>query len=210
MPTEAGIAETLSQFLREHVPTGCIGDVHAIEPDDGLLLRKEEGTDLARAVASVRCARGRGRDLARRLCAAIGSPVDAIPRSPERHPVWPEGVIGSIAHDAAFAAAVVGPSGALGGIGIDIEPCEALAAGIAAMVAQPSELMAFSDLPCGDKALFSIKEAVFKAVFPRDRIFLDFHDALVDRPSRTARTNYGRLVSWRVVTVPRVLALAWW
>lgn len=210
MSTEISVAETLSRLLREHLPTGCVGEVHAIEPGDDLLLKEVEGRDLEKAVVSVRRASGRGRELGRRLCAAIQCPVDAIPRSTERYPVWPEGVIGSIAHDAAFAAAVVGPAKLIGGIGIDIEPCEPLAPGVAAMVAVPNEMTAFSDLPCGEKVLFSIKEAVFKAVFPRDRVFLDFHDAVVDRGSRTARTSYGRLVSWRIVAEPRVLALAWW
>lgn len=209
-PTDATVAETLSRFLREQLPAGCAGEVHAIEAGDEHLLRAGEGRGMERAVASVRRASGRGREVARRLCTKIGSPVDEIPRSPARYPMWPGGILGSIAHDSAFAAAVVAPAGQLSGIGIDIEPCEALAPGIAGIVAHPAELAAFSDLPCGEKVLFSIKEAVFKAVYPHDRVFLDFEDATVDRISRMARTRYGRMVSWRAIAAPRVLAVAWW
>lgn len=210
METVASIGDTLSQLLREHLPAGCLGEVHAIQPGDELLLRKQEERDLERAVISVRRATGRGREVARRLCGAIGFPVDEIPRSSERYPLWPDGVTGSIAHDSGFAAAVVAPIERFGGVGIDIEPCEPLAPEIAAMIGQPAELRAFSDLLCGEKALFSIKEAVFKAVYPRDREFLDFHDAIVDRTARIATTRYGRVVSWNLVAAPRVMAVAWW
>lgn len=180
-----------------------------IQPGDERFLTESEARGLDRAVAEVRRASGAGRDLARTLCRQLGVPVTEIPRTAERYPLWPSGVVGSITHDREFAAAVVAPSELLRGIGIDIEPSEPLQPGICDIVSPPEEMAAFSDIRFGDKALFSIKEAVFKAVYPRDGRFLDFHDVAVTRHARTATTNYRRVVHWRFTTLPRVLAIAW-
>jgi 4'-phosphopantetheinyl transferase EntD len=203
-------AQALKRFLDDQLPIGCVGAVRLINPGDELLLTPVEAQGLDRAVPIVRRASGAGRSLARMLCGQVGTPVADIPRSPERYPVWPAGITGSIAHDAQFAAAVVAPDDQLGGIGIDIEPAQQLQPGISELVATAEELAAFSDLPFGNKALFSIKEAVFKAVYPHDRTFLDFHDVTVARGSQTATTMYGRTICWRILTIPRVLAIAWW
>ncbi len=202
--------QALRRFLNEQLPLNCVGAVRPINPGDERLLTPAEAHDLDRAVLAVRRASGAGRDLARMLCGQIGVHVVEIPRSPERYPVWPVGTTGSIAHDAEFAAAVVAPTDQVGGIGIDIEPARHLPPGVREVVGPADELAAFSELPFGDKALFSIKEAVFKAVYPRDGVFLDFHDVAVARDSRIATTIYGRIVYWRILTVPRVLAIAWW
>jgi 4'-phosphopantetheinyl transferase EntD len=202
-------AQALAHFLNEHLPTGCLGAVRPIHPDDDRCLTESEARGLDRAVTAVRRASGAGRDVARMLCRQLGVPVAEIPRTLERYPLWPSGIIGSIAHDREFAGAVVAPSDRLRGIGIDIEPAEPLQPGIGDIVSPPEEMAAFSDIRFGDKALFSIKEAVFKAVYPRDGRFLDFHEVTVARHARTARTNYGRVVHWRVTTLPRVLAIAW-
>lgn len=200
----------LQHFLDENLPTGSVATVRLIRADDERLLTPVEAQGLERAVSRVRRASGAGRDLARTLCAQFGAPVTDIPRSSQRYPVWPAGLVGSITHDDEFAAAVVCPSATLRGIGIDIEPAENLPPDLSQILGSPAELAEFSDLPFGEKALFSIKEAVFKAVFPHDSIFLEFHDVTVSRASQTASTSYGRVVHWRVLNLPRVLALAWW
>lgn len=202
-------AQALTHFLNTHLPTGCVGAVRPINPDDDRCLTEGEARGLERSIPAVRRASGAGRDVARMLCGQLGVPVKEIPRTAERYPLWPSGFVGSISHDRDFAAAVVAPAHRLRGIGIDIEPAEALQPGICDIVSSRVEMSAFSDIPFGDKALFSIKEAVFKAVYPLDGRFLDFHEVAVARPARTAKTGYGRVVHWRVITVPRVLAIAW-
>jgi len=104
--------------------------------------------------------------------------------------------------------AVVARSSALTGVGVDIEPMEILDDEVMAILATDEE---YRGLQYGaGKTLFSIKEAVFKAVNPYDRVFLDFKDVVVDFSSRVATTSYGRRVSWRVITEHRVMAVAWW
>jgi 4'-phosphopantetheinyl transferase EntD len=202
-------AQSLNRFLHEELPAGCIGEVRPIKPGDEQLLAAVEAEGLERAVLSVRRASGAGRDIARRLCGNLGVSVAGIPRSPRRHPIWPDGITGSITHDSEFAAAIVAPADRFGGIGIDIEPAVPLAPEIRNLVGQPEEWAAFSNFALYDKALFSIKEAVFKAVYPRDGIFLDFHDVTVAFAPRTATISYGGTVHWRILNSPRVLAIAW-
>jgi len=200
---------SLNRFLRDALPAGCIGEVRRIKPGDEQLLAAVEAEGLERAVLSVRQASGAGRDIARTLCEKLGVPITGIPRSPKRYPVWPAGITGSITHDAEFAAAVIAPADRFDGVGIDIEPAVPLTPEIRSLVGQPEEWAGFSRfVPC-DKALFSIKEAVFKAVYPRDEIFLDFHDVTVAFAPQTATISYGGTVHWRILSSPRVLAIAW-
>lgn len=200
---------SLNRFLHNELPAGCIGEVRPIKPGDEQRLAAVEAEGLERAVLSVRRASGAGRDIARTLCGKLGVPIVGIPRSPRRYPIWPAGVTGSITHDAEFAAAVVAPADRFGGVGIDIEPAVPLTPEIRSLVGQPDEWASFSNLALCDKALFSIKEAVFKAVYPRDGIFLDFHDVIVAFAPRTATISYGGTVHWRILNSPRVLAIAW-
>ena len=202
--------DILHRFLVDELPYGAVGAVRPIKRGDECLLTAVEAEPVRQAIPSVKRASGTGRDLARRLCAQIGTPVMEIPRSPRRFPLWPAGVLGSITHDAQLAAATVAPAERLGGLGIDIEPACHLHSDIRAMIGTPEELANLATISFGAKALFSIKEAVFKAVYPSDQIFLDFPDVSVDLRARTAITQYGRTVQWRVMTVPHVLAIAWW
>jgi 4'-phosphopantetheinyl transferase EntD len=200
---------SLNRFLQDELPAGCIGEVRPIKPGDEQLLAAVEAEGLERAVLSVRRASGAGRDIARTLCGKLGVPVAGIPRSPKRYPIWPAGVTGSITHDGEFAAAVIAPTDKFAGVGIDIEPAVPLTPEIRNLVGQPDEWAGFSNFALCDKALFSIKEAVFKAVYPRDEIFLDFHDVSVAFAPRTATISYGGTVHWRILSSPRILAIAW-
>jgi 4'-phosphopantetheinyl transferase EntD len=200
---------SLNRFLHNELPAGCIGEVRPIKPGDEQRLAAVEAEGLERAVLSVRRASGAGRDIARTLCGKLGAPIVGIRRSPKRYPIWPAGVTGSITHDGEFAAAVIAPSDRFGGVGIDIEPAVPLTPEIRSLVGRPDEWASFSNFDLCDKALFSIKEAVFKAVYPRDGIFLDFHDVTVAFGPRTATISYGGTVHWRIVNSPRVLAIAW-
>src|SRR5947208_1552294 len=62
-----------------------------------------------------------GRLYARQALRGLGIPETAIPIGPDRAPIWPKGVVGSISHSRNLCAAVVGLSADYLGIGIDIE-----------------------------------------------------------------------------------------
>lgn len=200
----------LTQFLDDQLPPGSVGGVRQIGEGDEWRLKPSELVGLDRAVLAVRRASGAGRHLARELCGRMGVSDPEIPRSPDRTPLWPEGIVGSIAHDSSWAAAVIADATRLGGVGIDIEVPRPLSAEVVRLIGSSEETAAFSGITFGHTVLFSVKEAVFKAVYPRDRVFLEFRDVVVDRTSGTATTRYGRTVQWRANAEPRVLTVAWW
>lgn len=204
------ITNTLNAFLETALPSGCVGAVREILPGDEQFLAAVEARAIDQSVLHVKRSSGAGRFLARQLCARIGFPVSEIRRSSLRYPVWPAGLVGSISHDREFSAAAVGLATSVTGIGIDIEPPEQVCPEVAALVASKGELQSLSDLEFGAKAVFSLKEAVFKAVYPNDRIFLEFGDVFIDRRHTVARTIYGTVVHWRLLAAPRVLAIAWY
>jgi 4'-phosphopantetheinyl transferase EntD len=199
----------LEYFLRHELPVGAVGGIRAIEPGDEFLLAPEEIGCLGGAVVSVRRASGAGRSLARELCRRLGVKTNSLPRSRRRFPIWPCGLVGSIAHDREFAAVVAAFKCDVRALGIDIEPSAPLHTEIERLIGSDAELTQFRDSKAGGTILFSLKEAVFKAVYPMDGMMLDFHDVTVYRDSSTALTNYGRVVRWRVLAEPRVLAVAW-
>jgi 4'-phosphopantetheinyl transferase EntD len=199
----------LTRRLREILPGGALGAVRRIGMDDDRFLSPAEAVGMGQAVASRRRASGAARALARSLLRALSVPPRDIPWSSSGAPLWPPAVVGSLGHDELVAVAVVGSSATFGGLGVDVEPAGPLDEELIPIVASPDERRAIGDDPARAKLLFCIKEAVFKAVNPRDRRFLEFEDVAVDLEARCARTSYGRVVHWRVVAEPRILAVAW-
>ena len=113
-----------------------------------------------------------------RECAAsairqlTGKPPDhPLPRGPAGEPVWPAGLIGSITHTGDFVSAAAALASAARGIGLDAEQIvsPARAARVAAMVMLPGEASVGGEPlshPVKVTLLFSIKEAVFKCLYP--------------------------------------------
>ena len=76
------------------------------------------------------------------------------------------------------------------------------------LIATPRELRAIADDPLGAKLLFAAKEAVYKAVYPLDRVFLEFHDIEVDLAGRLATTRAGRTLALHWCVFSHVLVVA--
>jgi len=207
-PSTSITDSALTTLLHGLLPPAATAAARRIRHTDEALLTIEERLSLS-ALAPASAAHGAGRHLARRLCAELGFPTTAIPRHPSGMPLWPPGVVGAIAHDEEFSVAVAAPAGRYDGIGVDIEPPGHVEESLLALIAAPAERRMLRALGCPAKALFCIKESVFKAVYPRDHIFLEFSGIHVDLHQGTAATHYGRQVRFRVVTHPHVLALAW-
>jgi 4'-phosphopantetheinyl transferase EntD len=125
-----------------------------------------------------------GRACARHALAQLGIHNWALLPAPTREPQWPAGVVGSITHAGSYCAAAVASERVCGGLGIDVETIDRLRDDMAALIcsgSEPDRLAA-----CGDEArpllalLFSAKESVFKAVFPRTRIPFEPADIEID------------------------------
>lgn len=116
--------------------------------------------------------------LAGRLCAHEAlrrvTGVAGIPAIGEdRAPCWPTGVVGSITHGAGWAAAVAAPSEQWRGLGLDVERLlpTARADRLVGEILTPREQEGYAALDDTQRALrvtltFSIKESLFKALYP--------------------------------------------
>ncbi|GAA5191282.1 4'-phosphopantetheinyl transferase superfamily protein [Rugosimonospora acidiphila] len=111
-------------------------------------------------------------------------PTPIVPHGPQGEPSWPASIVGSITHCIGYRAAAVARRSDLMTLGIDAEPNEPLPGGVLEAVSLPSERSELAringlDGVCFDRLLFSIKESIYKAWYPRTHKFLDFTDAAV-------------------------------
>ncbi|MCH2341719.1 4'-phosphopantetheinyl transferase [Pseudomonas sp. NPDC047963] len=116
--------------------------------------------------------------LAGRLCAHEGlRRVTGVPCIPavneDRSPCWPAGVVGSITHGAGWAATVVARRAQWRGLGLDVEKQipTTRADRLVAEILTPRELEGYAALDETQRAqrvtlTFSIKESLFKALYP--------------------------------------------
>ena len=179
-----------------------------ILPGDELALLAEEEHSMASPRIDVRRASGAARIVGRQLLARIGYAACAVPRSPSGAPLWPTGVTGSFAHDDRVAVAAVALCRNVAAVGIDVEPAEVLPPDLLDMVATPQERRRLGSDPYRGRLLFAAKEAVYKAVYPLDRLFLEYHDVEVDLAERKAVVRNGRVVELRCCLSTHVVVLA--
>lgn len=129
------------------------------------------GEDLRRAVPKRLAEFSAGRAAARK---ALGAQL-AIPHGADRAPVWPAGVVGSISHSGSDCLAAV--TRALRGLGLDIEPDLPLEEGLwPAILTGPERefVMAQAEPGRAAMAIFSAKEAAYKAQYPLSRQVFGF------------------------------------
>ena len=187
---------------------GILIDHRLIAQGDELALHSEELPSFSSSVLKVRRASGAGRRVARTLLARLGKQPQAIMKSAAGMPIWPPDIVGSIAHDSEIAMAAVAKERDFSSLGIDVEPARTLDPDLLKMVATARELERIDDDPYRGRLLFSVKEAVYKAAYPLDRVFLDHHDVEVDLPRGTAVVRNGRVVSFRYCLSSHIAVLA--
>lgn len=103
---------------------------------------------------------------------------------PNRAPAWPSDIVGSISHCDDVCIALVGRAARFEAIGVDIERTDCFDAELAAVIATPEEIGAFlaTNSPLNEAlaTIFSIKEAVFKALCAQTEEILEFGDLVVN------------------------------
>jgi 4'-phosphopantetheinyl transferase EntD len=180
-----------------------------ISPGDEHALLKEEVPALAASVVKVRRASGAARIVARQLLTQLGYANCALPKGPAGAPVWPAGIVGSLAHDSRVAVAAVGMRADVGALGIDVEPAECLPSELLDLVVTPQERLNLGDDVYRGRLLFVAKEAVYKAIHPLDQTFLEHHDVEVNLSERKAIVRGGRVVELRFsISAHHLVALA--
>lgn len=175
--------QLLPSLFSNRVATFEVGSGAALTP----LFDTEESL-VARAVDKRKWEFRAGRHCARRALAELGMSEAAILNGPDRAPVWPAGVVGSITHtgagNRAFAAAVVARANEVRALGVDAELAKPLGEDLLPRVLVPAEqafVAALADRERGLVAMlhFSAKEAFYKCQYPLTQRFLGFHEVEV-------------------------------
>lgn len=150
--------------------------------DEGLeALTEREAALVARAIDKRKREFATGRRLARAALLELGVRAAEILNGPDRAPIWPEGVRGSITHCDRCAVVAV-TRAEVGTVGVDVEHREELKRELWKTVFLPREIDALDAVFSSDErgrmalVLFSAKESLYKAQYPRTTKFMSFHE----------------------------------
>lgn len=196
-----GVDEAL-RLARRPMPHVYTGIAHLPLDDEFGRFLDEDATSAGFAPLArdqFRC----GRLAARAAMAAAGALQCSVPSDVDGVPTFPVGFVGSISHKSGHACAAVGLSTSFRGVGIDLEVDEA------------SDEQALIDRVCTEEErpllrtlvehrlrsaatwLLSAKEAVYKAVFPIERVAFDFGDIELEIGATEGSFRVARLCGER-------------
>ncbi len=143
----------------------------------------DEAVHLAQAIPARRREFAAGRAAARIAMAQLGMPPVPVPASPDRAPVWPKGISGSISHTTSLCAAVLRTGGPY--LGLDIEENTLLSQDLLSTICSDAEQAAIAgpDQLWLAKLVFCAKEATYKAQYPLTKMLFGFDhiDIALDR-----------------------------
>lgn len=148
-------------------PEAGLGITDPRDPEQGLL--EPELPAISGAVPKRRREFSAGRRAARAAMVELGLPPAPIPVGAQRAPLWPQGLVGSIAHCDTLCIAAVSRTHRC--LGLDIELATPLAPDLEEIICTPSERAWLDTLPpetrgLRAKQIFSAKEAFYKAQYP--------------------------------------------
>ena len=130
-----------------------------------------------------------GRRLARQAIARdvpLLVDVDGLPQ-------WPEGWVASISHSRGLCCAVAGASAQFACVGVDLEKTNRLSSAAARRVVHPLEIDFAGEDQLRASLLFCLKEAFYKAQFPRWRTAANFQDLALDLDLACGRAVVAQL-----------------
>lgn len=153
-------------------------------PGDASLLLPEEAESVAHAVPKRIQEFAAGRLCARRALAEFGVTDFPVRMARDRQPLWPELLVGSIAHTTGLCAAVVAERTRVLALGVDTEVAGAAKADLWPTICDPAERAWLDTLQPAERAaavtlIFSAKEAFYKCQYPLAGEWLNFHDLRV-------------------------------
>ncbi len=202
---ETSTSAAIAAIAPKGVRVGC----RIIRQGDEAQLLPDEARSITSRHVAARRASGAARWIAHQLLAELGVTDCAVLREASGAPIWPGGVTGSLAHDERMAVAAVAPAAEIDCLGIDVEPATPLPDDIVALVARDAEMSGMGNQPLSGRLLFSIKEAVYKAVYPIDRLILEYEDITVDLNAGQAVTKTNHAVRLAYCVTPRIVVLAY-
>jgi 4'-phosphopantetheinyl transferase EntD len=198
----------LSIALSSIAPTGVLIGHRLIRAGDEHALLAAERDSFHPSALKIYRQSGAARIVARRLLRVLGLNAIALPRSASGAPVWPAGVVGSLAHDKEVAVAAIAKSDEFSALGIDVEPVIPLPPELVRLITTPAEQRRYPSAVIESPLLFVIKEAIYKALNPHDGVFLDFQDIEVDLSTHRGRTRTGETVEIAFTPSPRFVAIS--
>ena len=195
---------TLSPAFAGLFPAGVVA-AELRGAGDAASLLPEEALSVVRAVPKRVQEFAAGRACARRALAEFGITDYPLRVAPDRQPLWPPSLIGSITHTAGLCAAVVAERTRLRALGVDTEVVGDVKRELWPTICTAPELESLAALdPTSRMAavtlMFSAKEAFYKCQYPLTGQWLNFHDLIVNFPELAERGEF-------VVTPTRRLAI---
>ncbi|MCG7497381.1 4'-phosphopantetheinyl transferase superfamily protein [Vibrio sp. Of7-15] len=145
----------------------------------------QEPTHISKAVTKRRAEFLAGRITAMVALESLNARDVSVAVGMQRNPIWPEGYVGSISHTSKRAIAAVSPSHAATLVGIDYEEIIPInvATKIAPQILTSDELHLYYQLSMGFAQFFTIvfsaKESLFKAIYPKVEMYINFSEAKV-------------------------------
>ncbi len=165
------------------VLVSCAFDPARLAPDDFQRAGIVQTPSLERSVAKRRAEYLAGRVCARAALQRLDGREHVPMTHEDRSPVWASGVHGSITHGQGWAAAVVVAQGDCGGVGLDVESVlsDERAERLAGEILTSAELERLDrrQLALTVTLTFSLKESLFKALYPLTGTRFWFEDAEV-------------------------------
>lgn len=139
---------------------------------------------LQRAVSKRRAEYLASRFLVRSVMAQIGIPDFILTNAADRSPCWPAGIQASLSHSAGVVVLAVSQQRSSVGVDVEQQMSETTAHEIADLLMNQQEQQLLRSLPVTFSAaatlLFSLKESVYKALWPQLHQPMDFHHAALE------------------------------
>jgi len=168
----------LNALLDQDMPADIVLKSGIIKAHPESMFQVEE-THIAGSVEKRRREFRAGRSLAREALGKLGIEACAIPMGPNREPIWPAMITGSISHCSSIGVVALGRRSVYEGIGVDIELDKPLPQDIPELVYTKQErnsAQGSSGIQNYDTLTFSAKETVFKCLFPLLGFYFDFKE----------------------------------
>lgn len=175
----ASLRQRLNAALGPDIGVACAdvnGDPEQLWPVEQAAIRN--------AVSRRRREFAAGRAAAREAMRDAGLESAAVGVASDRSPIWPAGVVGSIAHNTRACVAIVGRRDRVHAMGIDIEADRPMERALWSLICTQDELAKLACEPPSEQGhwatrLFCAKEAFYKWQYPLTGRMLDFGDVQV-------------------------------
>lgn len=168
-------------------------------------LAQESGA-MARMSPVRRRAFAAGRVAAHEAMTQLDHPVRPVLMMPDRAPLWPEGLTGSISHSQSCCIAALGKTTRFRSLGVDVEEDTDLESDLVPTICTQAEMAWLSAQPRNragllGKLIFSAKECAYKCQYPLSKTLFGF-----DMFNVTPDLDIGRFEATFLQDVPQFSA----